>query len=155
MKSGKIKVRNLPRDPGFIEKVVTLKPTAGLIVLFLIGGALLFTKAYLVALGVLLILLALFAVAVMPDRKLMMFTKEYLVFFNQRNRDICTLVYWDEILSWQYEYHKNYDLLVIHLSDGSTEKQETYSFRSIKRLMRTHAGDKQMKSVWIRKEYGA
>ena len=67
--------------------------------------------------GICITLLCLFAELMLPDRLLAEFTDDYLVLFNTRERDSCSLIYWDEIVNWQYEYHSYADTLVILLEE--------------------------------------
>lgn len=152
MKSQMIRTRSLPGDPSFYEKTVHVKPTGTLVCLLVIGFVVIFLKPYLLITGISMMLLAIFCLAVMPDRKLCSFTKDYLVLYNCHDRGECMLVYWNEIVNWHYEWHKSWDQLVINLEDGSVETQDMYSLHSIKRQMESHAPGKMKKSVRIRKE---
>lgn len=145
LQSQKIRVRNLPLNL-VITKKVRVKPTGMLWILIVLGILMVFTRPYLMAYGLILITLPLFGLIVLPDRKLCDFTPKYLILYNQRNRQDCMLVYWNEIVSWAYERHTANDLLVLSLTDGSTEVQELYSRRSIKRPMEQYAPDKEVKN---------
>lgn len=152
MKSQSVRIRSLPQDPSFYEKTVHVKPTAALIVLLVIGVIVIFMKPYLLITGISLLLLSIFCLSVMPDRKLCSFTKDYLILYNCHDKDECMLVYWNEIVSWHYEWHKSYDRLVINMEDGSVETQDMYSLRSIRRFMENHAPGKMKKNIRIRRE---
>lgn len=152
MKSQMIRTRSLPGDPSFYEKTVHVKPTGTLVCLLVIGFVVIFLKPYLLITGISMMLLAIFCLAVMPDRKLCSFTKDYLVLYNCHDRGECMLVYWNEIVNWHYEWHKSWDSLVINLEDGSVETQDMYSLHSIKRQMENHAPGKMKKNIRIRKE---
>ena len=129
MKSQVIRCRNLPKDPKTYEKIINVKPV-----------------------GLLIITLSLFCLIVMPDRDLCKFTKDYLVLYNRHNRDECSLIYWDEVVSWHYEWYKTYDQLVIEMIDGSTEIQDMYSIGSIKKSMDHHIPGKMKKNKHFRKD---
>lgn len=152
MKSQMVRTRSLPGDASFYEKTVHVKPTGALVCLLVIGFVVIFLKPYLLITGISMLLLAIFCLAVMPDRKLCSFTKDYLILYNCHDRNECMLVYWNEIVNWHYEWHKNWDRLVINLEDGSTETQDMYSLHSIQRQMEIHAPGKMKKSIRIRKE---
>ncbi len=150
MKSQVIKSRNLPKDYKTYEKMINVKPI-GLLIVTLISGVLItFLKPYLAMSGISMIVLSLFCLVVMPDKELCRFTKEYLVLFNRHHKDECTLVYWDEIVSWHYEWYKTYDKMVVELIDGSCEIQEMYSLYAIKKEMELHVPNKMKKN----KRYG-
>ncbi len=150
MKSQVIKSRNLPKDYKTYEKMINVKPI-GLLIVTLISGVLItFLKPYLAMSGISMIVLSLFCLVVMPDKELCRFTKDYLVLFNRHHKDECTLVYWDEIVSWHYEWYKTYDKMVVELIDGSCEIQEMYSLYAIKKEMELHVPNKMKKN----KRYG-
>ncbi|MBR4444628.1 MAG: hypothetical protein IKS37_01850 [Solobacterium sp.] len=151
MRSQTIKIRNLPHDPTRVTKTVNVKPVLLLLFLLLLGGIFLAIRAYLLVGGIFIAGISLFALLVMPDRILCQFTDEYLVLYNTREKDECNLLYWDEIVSWQYEWHPSVDLLVIQMIDGSTETQEMYSKRSIAGMMRRYIPGKEIRSSRIRK----
>ncbi len=147
MKSQVIKSRNLPKDYKTYEKMINVKPI-GLLIVTLISGVLItFLKPYLAMSGISMIVLSLFCLVVMPDKELCRFTKEYLVLFNRHQKDECTLVYWDEVVSWHYEWYKTYDKMVVELIDGSCEIQEMYSIYAIKKEMELHAPNKMKKNI--------
>ena len=83
----------------------------------------------------------------MPDRILIQFTPDYLVLYNHRDAETCTIIYWDEIVNWQYEYHPSVDKLLINLVNGTSESIEMYSRRAVARYMNQYAPDKEIKSV--------
>ncbi len=147
MKSQVIKSRNLPKDYKTYEKMINVKPI-GLLIVTLISGVLItFLKPYLAMSGISMIVLSLFCLVVMPDKELCRFTKDYLVLFNRHQKDECTLVYWDEVVSWHYEWYKTYDKMVVELIDGSCEIQEMYSIYAIKKEMELHAPNKMKKNI--------
>lgn len=152
MKSQRIKIRNLPIHPDAYEKTIYVRPTGILYMLMVIGVCMVFFRKYLLLLGASLVLLSLFGLLVLPDRKLLQFTNKFLIMYNCSDRTECTIVYWDEIVSWQYEYHNTYDQLVIFLTDGDTETQEVYSLHSLRAAMEFHAPGKMRRSVRIRRE---
>ena len=136
-------MRNLPDNKDEIEGIIQLKPTA-LLAFIMIGGILVTVlRPYMVLTGVSMILLAVFAMSVMPDGKLCQIRKNYLVLYNNVGTDLVTLVYWDEIVDWHYEWRSSADFLVITLIDGSTETQEMFSRMRIARALRQHAPDKE------------
>ncbi len=147
MKSQVIKSRNLPKDYKTYEKMINAKPIGLLIVTLFIGVLITFLKPYLAMSGISMIVLSLFCLVVMPDKELCRFTKDYLVLFNRHHKDECSLVYWDEVVSWHYEWYKTYDKMVVELIDGSCEIQEMYSIYAIKKEMEIHAPNKMKKNI--------
>lgn len=143
MKSQVIRIKNIP-DYISVRQRVQLKPTLTLVLMIMAGMLFVAAKPYLVLGGIMMTMLGAFCLFVMPDGVLCEFTKEYLILYNRRHRSDCMLVYWDEIVTWQYEKHASSDDLLIMLVDGSTEKLETYS-RGICRYMRMYAPDKEVR----------
>ena len=152
MKSQIIRCRNLPKNPKTYEKIINVKPVGLLIVTLIVGVLITILKPYLAMSGISMIVLSLFCLIVMPDRDLCKFTKDYLVLYNRHNRDECSLIYWDEVVSWHYEWYKTYDQLVIEMIDGSTEIQDMYSIGSIKKSMNHHIPGKMKKNKHFRKD---
>lgn len=146
MKSQVIRVRNISKKPKDYDKIINVKPLALLIFVLLAGALITFFKPYLAVIGVSMMLLSLFCLIVMPDKDLIRFAKDYMVLYNRHNKDECALVYYDEIVSWHYEWYKTYDQIVIELIDGSTEIQEMYSLHSVKRTMEMHVPGKMKKT---------
>ena len=150
MRSQVIRIRNLPADIT-VRHSVHVKPTILMVVFLLVGVVMLFMKPYLLMAAMTMILLALFSLFIMPDRKLCDFTDDYLVLYNQPDRSRCYMVCWEDIVSWRYEWHASYDQLVILLSDGSTQMQEMYSRLSIQYHMNQYAKGKEVKNNGIKR----
>lgn len=124
---------------------VQLKPTVFLALMVMTGMIFVAAKPYLILGGIMMVMLGAFCLFVMPDGVLCEFTRDYLVLYNRRRSQDCMLIYWEDIVSWQYEWHANTDYLIIMLVDGSTERQEVYS-GSIRRLMKRYAPGKEIKA---------
>lgn len=152
MKSQVIRNRNLPKDTKVYKKIVNVKPIGLLVGTLIIGALITLLKPYMLIIGISMVILSLFCLVVMPDKELCRFTNEYLVLYNRQNKEECTLVYWDEIVSWHYEWYKTYDQLVIELIDGSSEIQEMYSIYSIKKEMELYAPGKMKKNIHFGKD---
>lgn len=149
MKTQVIKSRNIPYVEGK-QHTIHVKPDFILVALMMMGIAFMFAKTYMVIIGFVMILLALFAEFIMPDRNLCTFTQEYVVLYNRTQKSECTLVYWEDVVSWQYERHASADILVFFLVDGSSEMQEMYSRRSCVRWLNLFAPGKEVKTVHTR-----
>lgn len=151
MRSQKIKIRNVETDKSKLVRTLRVKPTLLLFFILLCGTGIIFLVPYLIILGIGLVMTAGFALIVLPDRILCEFTKDYLILYNHPSRDDCTLVYWEDIVSWQYEYHGACDQLVLILVDGSTERQDVYSKRVLKKYLDMYAPGKEIKTTRMRK----
>lgn len=152
MKSQVMKSRNLPKEAKAYEKIVNVKPIGLLIATLLTGALIALLKPYLAVTGISMVVLSLFCLIVMPDKDLCRFTKDYIVLYNRHDKSECTILYWDEILSWHYEWYKTYDLLVIEMIDGTQYTQEMYSIYAIKKMMEIHAPSKMKKNIRYRKD---
>ena len=118
MKSQVIKVRNLP-DWTHQPHTIHVKPVAFLALMGIAGIALFVSGTPWVGVGLILSISSVFALLMMPDRILIQFTPDYMILYNHRDRDTCTVIYWEDLVNWQYEFHPNYDTLSCFLTDGS------------------------------------
>lgn len=146
MRSQQIKVKNLPIE-CLSAPAIRVKPKVILYLLMLIGIVLLFVYSYYAIIGAILIVIATFSLLVLPDHDLVRFTKDYLVLYNNRDRSMCSLVYWDEIVNWRYERHSTNDYLVISMVDGSSQNVEMFSKASIQSYMDLYAPGKELKTA--------
>lgn len=144
MKSQRIRIRNIPADTAVIRRV-RVKPMAVIIVMLIMGIAMLFMKPYLLIASLTMIMLALFSLFVMPDRILCEFTDRYLILYNDHDRVHCWMIYYEDIVSWQYEWHPSIDTMVIHLVDGTSQSQDMYSLLSVYKYMHQYAPGKMKK----------
>ena len=145
MKSQVIKTRNLPEDISRTAYEVHVKPWWFLIIVLVADIFIMILKPYMVSLFIPLVILTLIAIFGMPDKVLVQFTSDYLVMYNRKSKDECTLIYWDEVVTWVYEYHNAVDVLKLELTDGSVESVEMYSKRPIRKMMNLYAKDKEKK----------
>lgn len=147
MRSQVIKVRNAPQSAGPVH-AVRVKPFGVFILMFILGLAgLIFSSSALSSIGFCLMLFALFGLVMLPDRTLITFSPENLILYNRRDHSECFLIYWDEIVNWQYEWHPVNDDLVIMLVDDSIEMIEVYSKRSVAKYLNLYAPNKEIKNV--------
>jgi len=145
MKSQVLKVRNLPASET-PPRIVHVKPVLAMALLGLLGICFLFFQP-MAGIGAILVIVSVFSILLMPDRVLIQFFPDYLVLYNHRDMDTCTMIYWDEIVNWQYEYHPSMDRLTIHLVNGSSESIELYGKRAIQRSMDQYAAGKEIRSA--------
>ena len=141
-----IKVKNLPAE-CLNAPTVSVKPKVLLFALLIIGLIILFFYPYYIVIGLCFSAIAAFCLVALPDHDLVKFTENYIVLFNQRDRSMCMMIYWDEIVNWQYEWHGANDLLVISLVDGSTQTIEMFSKSSIAAYMNQYAPGKEIKTT--------
>ena len=144
MKSKEIRVRNLPKDdvPFYVSNV---KPTSFLIVAMIAGISFLWIRSYLQVIGVMVIMVSLFSLLMLPDCKLYEIHQDYIVLYNRHDKSECFIIYYEDIVSWHYEWNPSFDQLVISLVDGSVEKQEVYAKYRIEKWLNSLAPSKQAK----------
>lgn len=150
MKSQYIKIRNI--DPKIRKEsfTVRVKPWPILFAMLIFGIALLVFRSYMLGFALFIIILSVFALTVMPDRILLQFTPDYLLMYNRQDRSECTMLYWDEIVTWSYEYHASSDLLVVKLINDQTEQVDMYSKWIIVKRMQRYAAGKELKKGAVR-----
>ena len=144
MKSKEIRVRNLPKDdvPFYVSNV---KPTSFLIIAMITGICFLWIRTYLQVIGVMVIMVSLFSLLMLPDCKLYEIHQDYIVLYNRHDKSECFIIYYEDMVSWHYEWNPSYDQLVISLVDGSVEKQEVYAKYRIEKWLNSLAPSKQAK----------
>lgn len=144
MKSKVLKVRNIPQT-NVMESVKT-KPYIFLFVIFLGGCFLMAYSQIFQTTGTLLVGFAIFALVVTQDRILLQLTEQFVIIHNLVDRDECKLLYWDEVLSWQYLKRSKCDYIVIEMIDGTTERSECHGRFKIESYFKLYAKDKQKKN---------
>lgn len=144
MKSQVIKVKNL-KEWASPPKQIRVKPNGFLTVVGIAGVAMMFLKTYLAGLGLCVVTVSVFALLLLPDRILVEFTPQYIVMYNQKDEEMCTIIYYDEILEWHYEWHATCDKFAITLIDGTSESVDMYSKRCVLRSMHMYAPGKERK----------
>ena len=99
MKSQEIKIRNLPVSE-IKPKSVRVKPVEILLALVALGVYFIFQRNLLTSTGMVLVLLGISCIILMPDRTLVQFLPDYMIMYNSRDREICNMIYWDEVVCW-------------------------------------------------------
>ena len=144
MKSQKIYIRNLPADRA-VTHTVRLKPLLLIFLILLSGILLFFASIYYRTIAAVMVMVALFMLAVMPEKILCEFTDKYLILYNQKDHSRCMMIYWEDIVNWRYEWHAYSDQLWITLVDGISESIELYSKRSVRRWLNRYAPQKELR----------
>lgn len=144
MKSQVIKIRNIPSFPLAVQ-TISLKPTLFLIVLAIVGFMMIALYPMYSYFGATLIAIAIFALVMIPDKKIMEVTTKYLILYNCKDRESCRLVFWDEILYWQYISKSDCDELRIELVNHEIEKVQAFSRKKFTKYMKEYAKDKEVK----------
>ena len=71
--------------------------------------------------------------------------QDYIVLYNRHDKSECFIIYYEDMVSWHYEWNPSIDQLVISLVDGSVEKQEVYAKYRIEKWLNSLAPSKQAK----------
>lgn len=145
MKSQTIKQRNIPEYP-VITKSVKVKPVVFLFVCLILGLVTMLLFPSFSLMGAMFVAASCFSLLILPDRKIIDFTEKYCILYNQKDTRECKLIYWEDVLSWQYQWHADMDELIIELIDHSVESVEVYSKLSVLPMMKAYAGEKQVKT---------
>lgn len=146
MKSKVLKIRNIPVIPLVLDSLKA-KPTGWLLLALFSSAIIVIADRNYYIFGILIFAISLFALIVMPDRVLMQFTESYVILYNTKERDECKLVYWDEIISWQYVWRTTTDVMQIELVDGTMEKIECFNRNKVESYFKVYASGKQKKNI--------
>ncbi len=142
MKSKTLAIQNIPENPPVI-RTIHVKPTTQLIFLIFTGvGISVLTPQYF-SMGVMAAVIGSFCLVALPDRKMLEFTHDYAILYNQQNRNACLILYWDEIVSWTYHRRSDKDELEFVLIDDRVEKVECYSKKSVLSWLELYAPKKE------------
>lgn len=143
MKSKELKAYNLPSDTPTLSQI-NAKPTwlfALIIFIGIISMIAGFPKYY----GVIAILIGLICIFCMPRITIMDFYKDYFVMYNHADRDMCMIIYYDEVKQWYYSWGASRDELIVELEDGRIEKVEAFSKTIFEAFMNRYLKDKHRK----------
>lgn len=149
MRSQVIKIKNIPQQEPPVH-YIRVKPVTALSVMLGIGAGLLFTGTVWQVIGMSMIMFALFCLLLLPDRVLVVFNPKFMILNNCIDRSECMMIYWDEIVNWQYEWHPANDNLTITMVDGSMQIIELYSKRRVAKYLNMYAPNKEIKNVRIK-----
>lgn len=129
MKSKILKIRNLPTDGKLLDRV-TSKPYLFIVFFIVVGVIFLFTPFYL--LGIVLCILFLYNLLFVKNITLIEFYDAYVFFYLNNGKDECFVLFWEDILKWNYTQHRNrLDLLQIHLKNNESITMKCLSRKKI------------------------
>lgn len=143
MKSTELKVHNLPYDRK-IDETIDAKPYFLFIILAIFGAIITFVQGG-TLIGITLVVLSAISLMFLPSRVLVEFSNEYLVIYNRASHNECLMIYYDDILSWNYIRGVAYDELEINLKDGTKETIEAFSRLKFENAMNNYVKDKKIK----------
>ena len=143
MRSKELKTYNLPMDSQIIAQI-DAKPTF-LFVFMIMLGLVFFMYNYSNPYGIFVAIIAIIALIYMPRVVLMEFYQTYMVMYNKADKTNCVLIYYDEVVSWNYVWGANRDFLVVELANGSEEIIEAFSKTLFESNMNRFMRDKHKK----------
>ena len=140
MKSKELKTYNLPED-RVVLSYIDAKPVIAIFIIFALGGILLAYQQYLI--GGAMMLMALGAMFLLPSRKLIEFYSDYLVLYNHANKDVCEMIYYEDVVSWHYTFGVAYDKLNFKLADDSIHSVDGFSIITFENQLNRFLKDKK------------
>ncbi|MEG0423542.1 MAG: hypothetical protein RSA96_01635 [Erysipelotrichaceae bacterium] len=137
MKSKNLKVRNLPQDKEPVDKINS-KPYAFIVVFLLMGTYMIITKYYF--LGILIVAVFLYNLFFIKNRVNTEFYDDYVVFYNENDKEECFILFYDEIREWKYIRGRfDVDTLEVTFRDGKRIKFKSLSKGKMLKHFRDHA----------------
>ena len=125
MRSKELKTYNLPNENQALSQI-DAKPNFIFVIMVCMGLALFIydhTNPY----GIFMTLVSIIAMIYMPRVVMMEFYQDYMVMYNKADKSNCALIYYDEVLSWNYVWGANRDFLLVEMTDGNEEIIEAFS----------------------------
>ena len=144
MKSKTLKIRNVPTDQLVFFRM-NVKPTEYLTAILMIAIVFLFMDAPFPTVGMIMCTVICFALVATPDRTLLEMNDEFMTFFSPKDVSECSILYWDEILTWQYVKNRTCDHLRVEMINGDVHESEVYFDRRLIRLLNAYAYGKEKK----------
>ena len=139
-----IRISNIPNDKVIYE--VKSKPVLSFLVSCAIGIALLFTRFWMF--GLFFLLISLYALFFLPNHIMMKFTDRFLISFNEKNDQECTIIYWNEIVKWTYIVtRQSTDFIYVELIDGDCMNLPVMPQQKVQKLLRKYAEGKEEKNT--------
>ena len=130
---------------------ISRKPYASFVSLLVISGYLFLvseSKVFPIALA----FGCLFMLFVVKDRIILDAADRFLVIYDLKNKDLCTVVYLSEIANWEYIYKTNIEEIVFYLEDGVEVRCPLVMTRKFMRYLRDKMEHKEIKKVKAKKK---
>lgn len=150
MKSKTLKIRNIPTEYLVFFRM-NVKPTEYLTAILIVSIIFLFCDAPLPTIGTILCTVICFALVATPDRTLLEMNEAFMTFYSPKDPSECTILYWDEILTWQYQKKRQCDHLKVELINGDVYDSEVYNSLRLIKLLQAYAPGKEKKTSRKRK----
>lgn len=142
MKSKELKVYNLPVENSPID-VLDAKPYELLIGIFLFGVAITFTNISII-LGSTLVVVSCFSILFLPKSVLIEFYNDHMILHNKASKEDCMLIYYEDIVSYEYKRGSFKDYLFITLTNETTENIDAFSEKTLLKKMNRFCPNKNI-----------
>lgn len=144
MKSKELKIYNLPIN---FKPHITIdaKPHLFLALVFVVGIVLCLNEKTMVY-GVAVAVVGISFLMFLPKLIMLEFYDDYMILHNKANKSDCVLIYYEDVVSWNYQWNAKKDYLFIELEDGSVEKIEAFSKTEFELAMNRYLKDKRKKT---------
>lgn len=142
-KSRTVRVSNLEEHKVLAK--ITVKPYASLITLLIVAVYLTIVsenKLFGIVIGVGCLCMILFV----GDRTILEAADRYLIIFDPKNKEQCTVIYLSEIVSWEYVFNRKTEELNFVLDDGAMISCQLIMNRRLMRYLRDKMGTKEIKN---------
>ena len=143
MRSKELKTYNLPSENQVIAQI-DAKPTFLFVILICIGMAF-FVYNHNNPYGIFVTIVSVIGLIYLPRVVMMEFYQEYMIMYNKADKTNCVLIYYDDVVSWNYVWGASRDFLVVELSDGNEELIEAFSKTIFEGNMNRFLRDKRKK----------
>ncbi|MDD6467535.1 MAG: hypothetical protein PUF50_05090 [Erysipelotrichaceae bacterium] len=124
---------------------ITVKPYASLVTLLIVAIYLTIVsenKLFGIVIGLGCVCMILFV----GDRTILEAADRYLIIFDPKNKEQCTVIYLSEIVSWEYVLNRKTEELNFVLDDGAYISCQLIMNRRLMRYLRDKMGAKEIKS---------
>ena len=125
---------------------ISRKPYASFVTLLIVAGYL-FIVSESKIFPITLAFGCLFMIFVVKDKILLDATDRYLVIYDIKNKDLCTVIYLSEIENWEYIYKTSTEEVVFYLDDGSQVSCPLVMTRRLMRYLRDKMEHKEIKKI--------
>ena len=123
---------------------ISRKPYASFISLLVISGYL-FVVSESKVFPLSLAFGCLFMIFVVKDKVILDAADRYIVIYDIKNKDLCTIVYLSEIENWEYVYKANTEEIIFYLDDGFEIRCPLVMTRRFMRYLRDKMEHKEIK----------
>lgn len=96
--------------------------------------------------GIAIAVIGLSFLMFLPKLIMLEFYDDYMILHNKANKTDCVLIYYEDVVSWHYQWNAYKDYLYIELIDGTNERIEAFSKTEFELAMNRFLKDKRKKT---------